>query len=147
MAKKAAIIVVIMLVIIVFGYVQYASASQISAKIIQSKLLEKFDNRTFHSLDIEFNNPSFLVLTAGKTDFTIYADDEIIGKGNLEPFTIPALGKVSTNGTWEKYQSAPDNSQIKIVGQTKYQIAVISFDVPFVYYPTEDQTRDFISET
>ena len=147
MAKKAAIIVLIMLTIIVFGYVQYASASQISAKITQTKLLEKLDNRTFHSLNIEFSNPSVLVLTAGKTHFTIYADDEIIGKGTLEPFTIPALGKVSTNGTWEKYQPAPDNSQIKITGQTKYQIAVISFDVPFVYYPTNDQTRDFISET
>ena len=146
MAKKAAIVILVIVGMIVFGYTQYASASQINAKITQSKLLEKSDKGTLRSLDIEFNNPSFLILTAGKTDFTIYADEKNIGSGTLDPFTLPALGKTTTSGTWLKDQSTPDNAQIKISGVTKYQLLFASIDVPFSYYPTSDQTRDFIAD-
>jgi hypothetical protein len=88
-----------------------------------------------------------LFLTAGKTEFTIAADDDALGGGALEPFILPALGKVTTSGTFLKDHSAnSDNSQIKITGVTKYQLLFTSIDVPFTYYPTAEQTSEFIHD-
>ena len=33
---------------------------------------------------------------------------------------------------------------VKISGTTKYDLVLTSLEVPFVYYPTEDQARKFI---
>jgi hypothetical protein len=58
---------------------------------------------------------------------------------------LPALGKATTNGLWLKEHSTDsDNPQVKISGVTKYQLLFASLDVPFTYYPTADQTREFI---
>jgi len=146
MAKKAAAVIVIILSLMVFGYTQYASASQINAKITQSKLLEKSDKGSLYNLQLEFNNPSLLFLTAGKTEFTIIANDKAIGQGELDPFALPALGKATTSGIWLKDQTASEDSQVKISGVTKYQLIFASIDVPFTYYPTYDQTREFIAD-
>jgi len=35
---------------------------------------------------------------------------------------------------------------VKISGVTKYDLLVTSIDVPFVYYPTEEQAREFIHQ-
>jgi hypothetical protein len=144
MAKRAAVAILVIVGLMVFGYTQYASASQINAKITQSKLLEKSDRGSLYNLQLEFNNPSLLFLNAGKTEFTIIANDQTLGGGVLDPFMLPALGKATTNGTWLKDQTAPENSQVKISGVTKYQLLFASIDVPFTYYPTYDQTREFI---
>ncbi|MBM3905488.1 MAG: hypothetical protein FJ354_02245 [Thaumarchaeota archaeon] len=146
MAKKAAATIIIMVSLMVFGYTQYASASQINAKIIESKLLEKSDKGSLYNFQLEFNNPSLLFLTAGKTEFTIIANDKTIGTGELDPFALPALGSATTSGVWLKDQIASENSQIKISGVTKYQLLFASIDVPFTYYPTHDQTREFIAD-
>ena len=149
MGKKAAVAVIAVLVgLAVFGYTQYASASQINAKITQSKLLEKSDKGSLFNLQLEFNNPSLLILNAGKTEFTIIADDKTIGGGVLDPFVLPALGKATTSGTWLRdHQSDSNNPEVKISGVTKYQLLFASIDVPFTYYPTYDQTREFIADT
>ena len=147
MAKKAAAVIIVLVGIMIFGYTQYASATQINAKITQSKLLEKSDKGSLRSLDIEFNNPSLLVLTAGQTEFTILANDKTIGVGTLDPFTLPPLGKSTTSGTWLKDQTASEDSQVKISGVTKYQLLFASIDVPFTYYPTHEQTSEFITDT
>ena len=145
--KAAAAIIVILLAIAIFAYTQYASASQITAKIVQSKILDKSDKGTTRSLELEFNNPSLLILTAGQTEFTIYANDKTIGSGTLDPFTLPALGNTKTSGTWLKDQPAEANSQVKISGVTKYQLLFASIDVPFTYYPTHEQTSEFIQDS
>ena len=148
MAKKAAAaIIIIILAIAIFAYTQYATASQITAKITQSKIIEKSDQGTLRSLEIEFHNPSLLILTAGQTEFTIYANDKTIGEGTMDPFTLPALGTVKSSGTWLKDQTAPENSQVKISGVTKYQLLFASIDVPFTYYPTHEQTSEFIADS
>ncbi len=148
MVKKAAAAIVIIIIILAgFAYTQYSSASQITAKITQSKILEKSDKGILHSLEIEFTNPSLLILNAGKTEFTILANDQTIGAGTLDPFTLPSLGTATTSGTWIKDQPAPENPQVKISGVTKYQLLFASIDVPFTYYPTHDQTREFIADS
>lgn len=147
MAKKAAVLLIILVSLMVFGYTQYAFATQISAKITQSKLLEKSDKGSLYSLELEFDNPSLLILSAGKTEFTIIANDKTLGEGELDSFILPALGKTTASGTWLRDQvSDSDNSQVKISGVTKYQLLFASIDVPFTYYPTYDQTRKFIQD-
>ncbi|CDI06671.1 hypothetical protein [Candidatus Nitrosotenuis uzonensis] len=147
MRKKIIIAIIVVVVIIGFGYSQYASALQINAKIVESKLLEKTERGSLYNLELEFNNPSLLVLNAGKTEFTIEANEKLLGGGDLDPFLLPALGKATTSGTFLREQQADDNSKVKISGVTKYQLLFASIDIPFTYYPTYEQTRGFIQDS
>ena len=147
MGKKAIGIVAAIVSVILFGYIQYASASQISATITDSELIEKSEKGSLYNLELQFDNPSLLVLTAGNTEFSILADDDKLGQGTLDPFMLPALGKATTSGMWLKEHGADsDNAQVKISGVTKYQLFFTSIDVPFTYYPTQDQIREFIHD-
>ncbi len=146
-AKKVAIILII--VGGLFGFSQYASASQIGVIIIDSTILSEDERGSTQNLQLEFDNPSLLTLTAGETKFVIYADEKIIGDGTLEDFVLPALGKSLVDGTFQtdtKNQSENDAPVVKISGVTTYDILFTSIDVPFVYYPTEYQAREFIRQ-
>ena len=145
--KKAIIIFVI--VASIFGYSQYALASQIGVIVAKSELLEQNDNESTYNLQLEFNNPSLLVLNAGKTDFVISVEDEKIGNGVLEPFVLPAISKTMVDGVFKsdrKYSDSENTLPVKISGITKYDVFFTTLDVPFVYYPTEDQAREFIQQ-
>lgn len=144
-SKKVVIIVII--VAGLFGYSQYASASQIGVIIVDSTILSEDERGSTQNLKLEFNNPSLLTLVAGETEFVIYADDNRIGDGTLEAFVLPALGKSLVDGTFQtdtKNQSENNAPVVKISGVTTYDILFTSIDVPFVYYPTENQAREFI---
>jgi hypothetical protein len=39
-----------------------------------------------------------------------------------------------------------EDSTVKISGVIKYDVIFTSIDVPFVYYPSPDQAREFIRE-
>lgn len=143
-SSKKAIIISIIIGLGLFGYSQYASASKIGAIITSSELLDENDSK--YTIELEFDNPSLLILTAGETDFFIMANDVKIGDGKLQPFTLPPLSKTNAKGTFIEDSPAEKNSVIKITGTTKYQVLFTSIDVPFVYYPTEDQARNFIRQ-
>lgn len=148
MGKKALAVILAIIGVSIFGYTQYASASQISVSITNSKLIEKTDKGSLYNLELEFKNPSLLMLSAGKTDFTLSTEDKTLGAGTLDPFMLPALGKITTNGIFLKDQSTDSkNPQVKISGTTKYQLLFATLDVPFTYYPTQDQTREFIQDS
>ena len=140
------IIIIFVIGVGLFGYSQYASASQIGVTITQSHLLEKNEKGSMYSVELEFSNPSLLVLTAGETEFFVIANDEIIGKGDLESFVLPALGSSSVSGTFlrDSNVDSQEVSIVKISGVTKYNVIFTSIDVPFVFYPTEEQAREFI---
>lgn len=139
------IIIIFVIGVGLFGYSQYVSASQIGVTITQSHLLEKNEVGSTYSVELEFNNPSLLVLTAGETEFFVIANDEMIGKGDLESFVLPALGSASVNGTFLRDSNVDSQvSTVKISGVTKYNVIFTSIDVPFVFYPTEEQAREFI---
>ncbi len=146
--KSSKKVVIIMIIVAgLFGYSQYASATQIGVIIVDSTILSEDERGTTQNLKLEFNNPSLLTLTAGETEFVIYADDNRIGDGTLEAFVLPALGKSLVDGTFQtdtKNQSENDAPVVKITGVTTYDILFTSIDVPFVYYPTENQAREFI---
>ncbi len=146
-AKKVAIIMII--VGGLFGFSQYASASQIGVIIVDSTILSEDERGSTPDLQLEFDNPSLLTLTAGETKFVIYADEKRIGDGTLEAFVLPALGKSLVDGTFQtdsKNQSENDVPIVKISGVTTYDVLFTSIDVPFVYYPTEYQAREFIRQ-
>jgi hypothetical protein len=139
------IIIILVIGMSLFGYSQYASASQIGITITQSHLLEENEKGSMYDVELEFSNPSLLVLTAGKTEFFVIADDEVIGKGDLESFVLPALGSASVSGTFLRDSNVDSQeSTVKISGVTKYNVIFASIDVPFVFYPTEEQAREFI---
>ncbi len=146
-SKKAGIVVLFVLGMSIFGYSQYASASQIGVSISQSELLNENDRGSNYNVELQFDNPSLLILTAGETEFFIISNDEIIGKGYLESFTLQPLDSSYVKGTFHTDVNQKDESHsVKISGVTKYDMLITSIDVPFVYYPTEDQAREFIHQ-
>jgi hypothetical protein len=61
---------------------------------------------------------------------------------------LPALGSSSVSGTFQT-ESNIDSEEVPIVkisGVTKYDVFFTTIDVPFVFYPTEDQAREFIHQ-
>lgn len=146
--SKKTIIIVFVIGMSIFGYSQYASASQIGVTITESDLIEKTDQGSSYNIELEFENPSLLILTAGETDFFVIADGKTIGDGKLAPFSLPALGSSLATGT---FQTQPDTQSqetpiVKISGITKYDVFFSTIDVPFVFYPTEEQAREFIHQ-
>ena len=146
-SKKAAIVALVV-GLSLFGYSQYASASQIGVIITESQLLEESTKGSTYNLQLEFDNPSLLVLTAGETEFTVTADAQRIGDGTLESFVLPAMDKTTVQGTFvvDTERDSDDVPEVRISGITKYDVLFTSIDVPFVYYPTEDQARAFIHQ-
>jgi len=131
----------------IFGYSQYASASQIGVSVTQSELLNENEKGSNYNIELQFENPSLLILTAGDTEFFIIANNEMVGAGQLEPFTLQPLGSSFVKGTFHTDSNVDGESQsVKISGVTKYDIFFTSIDVPFVYYPTEEQAREFIHQ-
>ena len=146
-SKKAGI--VIFVIVGLFGFSQYASASQIDVIIIENELLAEDERGTTHNLKLEFHNPSLLMLTAGETEFVVYADDKKIGDGTLQPFVLPSIGKVMVDGTFQtdsKLNLENETPAVKISGVTTYDVLFTSIDVPFVFYPSEEQAREFIHQ-
>ena len=147
---KKGLIVFLILGIGLFGYSQYASATQIGVIITESELLTENENGATYNVELEFNNPSLLMLNAGKTNFIISVEDEKVADGVLEPFVLPALSKVVVEGTYQTNKSQENNndeiSPVTISGITKYDLFFTSLDVPFIYFPPEEQAREFIHQ-
>ncbi len=146
-SKKGGLIVLFVLGMSIFGYSQYASASQIEVSMTQSELLNVDEQGSNYNIELQFENPSLLILTAGETEFFIISNNEMVGEGQLEPFTLQPLDSTYVKGTYHTDSNVDDKSQsIKISGVTKYDLFFTSIDVPFVYYPTEEQAREFIHQ-
>ena len=146
-SKKAGLIVLFVLGMSIFGYSQYASASQIGVSISQSELVNENEKGSNYNIELQFENPSLLILTAGETEFFIIANDEIVGKGQLESFTLQPLDSSYVKGTFHTDSNVEGESQsVKISGVIKYDVIFTSIEVPFIYYPTEDQAREFIHQ-
>ncbi len=143
-AKKG--LIVLLIIGGLFGYSQYAAATQIGVVVTESELLEKNSIGSTYNLQLEFNNPSLLMLNAGKTDFIISVEDKKVAEGVLEPFVLPALSKVLVEGKYQTNHSPSDEktSPVTISGVTKYDLFFTSLSVPFIYFPPEDQAREFI---
>ncbi len=146
-SKKGGLIILFVLGMSIFGYSQYASASQIEVSITQSELIGENEKGAKYNVELQFDNPSLLILTAGDTEFFVIVNDEMVGKGELEPFTLQPLDSSYVKGTFHTDSDIDEESQsVKITGVTKYDVLLTSIDVPFVYYPTDEQAREFIHQ-
>jgi hypothetical protein len=130
----------------IFGYSQYASASQIAISITQSELLSESEKGSEYNIELQFENPSLLILTSGTTEFFVIADEQMVGKGQLEPFTLQPLDSTFVKGTFHTDADENKVQSVKITGVTKYDAFFTSIEIPFVYYPTEEQAREFIHQ-
>lgn len=150
MRRSIKVLVVFMVLgMIGFGYSQYASASQIEAKITRSELVSEDGSQSNYNIELQFENPSLLYLTSGETEFTITADGKIVGVGELNPFALPPMSTSYADGTFETFRQLEKTGQapvVKISGVTQYDLVITSVDVPFVFYPTEEQAREFIHQ-
>jgi len=149
--SKVIIIVCVIAAVGLFGYSQYLSATNLSISILQSKIVQKNDNNSLYNMTLQFKNPSVLPLTVGKTDFIISINDENLGTGTLQPLVIQPIGKtvsqapfLADNAILHKYDTNDTVPNIKLTGTSKYEILIISVNVPFVYYPTQQEAREFI---
>ena len=142
--KKKSVVILFFLLIGIIGYSQIQSASQISVNLSENEIINKNEMKTNYKIELEFKNPSLLILPAGNTEFSVSYDNEVVGEGNLESFTLYPLSSSLVEGTFTTKNSSDDSKSVKISGMTKYDLLIMSIDVPFDYYPNEEQTRKFI---
>ena len=155
MKRNAKVAVVCIIAAVgVFAYIQYVSATHLNVSILQSKVVQKTDENTLYNMQLQFVNPSLLLLNIGTTDFVISVNGENLGTGTLQPSMIPALGKtvsqtpfVATNTILHKYDKSDNVPNVKLTGTSKYDLMFVSVNVPFVYYPTQQEAREFIHGT
>jgi len=145
-SSKSGLIVLFVLGMAIFGYSQYASASQIEVSITQSELLSENEKGAKYNIELKFVNPSLLLLTAGETEFFVIINDEMVGKGQLESFTLQPLESSNVKGIFHTDSNNDKSKSIKITGIMKYDILLTVIDVPFVFYPTNEQAREFIHQ-
>ena len=139
-AKAGLVVLVVALAGV--GYWQYAMATQLSVSVAGTER-----QGAGYDLQLRLENPSLLYLTAGETEFVVTADGRPVGSGTLSPFVLPALDSTTVDGTFRSESPGAPDSEIKISGTTKYNLAFTSLEVPFVLYPTDEQASAFIDST
>ena len=146
-SKKSGLFVIFILTFTIFGYSQYASASQMEINIIDTKLISEDDYGSNYYIQLQFVNPSLLILNAGETEFFLVTDNQTKGEGKLEAFTLQPLESSHVSGTFYTNSNDKNTSQwVKITGTTKYNLLFTNIEVPFVFYPSEEQARAFIDQ-
>jgi hypothetical protein len=140
--KKKSTIILFLLLLSIFGYSQFQSASQISVSISENAIINENDSE--YEIELEFTNPSLLTLPAGKSEFFVFYDNEIVGKGDLESFTLYPISSILVKGTFTTDTNSDESKSVKISGIIKYDLLVTTIEIPFDYYPTKEQTRKFI---
>ena len=145
-SKKKNIIILFLLFVSILGYSQYQSASEISVNISENTIINENKNNLNYKIELEFENPSLLTLPVGETKFFIFYDNEMIGKGNLESFTLYPISNTQVKGTFTTDQRSDESKYIKISAIIKYDLLGIFIEIPFDYYPTNEQTRKFIQQ-
>ena len=142
--KKKSTIILFLLLVSILGYSQYESVSKISISISENAIISEDKNNSNYKIELEFRNPSLLTLPAGETEFFVFYDDKMVGKGNLESFTLYPISSIYVEGTFTTNTNSDESKSIKISGITKYDLLITTIEVPFDYYPTDEQTRKFI---
>ena len=141
--KKKSVIILFFLVIGFLGYSQIQSVSEISINLSENAIINENEKESKYEIELEFKNPSLLTLPAGKTEFFVF-DDDIVGQGHLESFTLYPISTSFVKVPFTTNSNSDESKYVKISGITKYDLLITSIDVPFDYYPNEEQTRKFI---
>lgn len=150
-SKVSIIIISIIVVLAIFGYLQYAAATQLHVSMKSSKIIERTGDGTLYTINLEFENSSFMILNVGRTDFIISVEGENLGAGILEPTIIPANGKsivetpfLADNKILDKYEQKENSPSLRLDGSIAYNLLFTTLKIPFTYYPTPEEAREFI---
>jgi LEA14-like dessication related protein len=150
-SKVIIIAVCVVAAVGIFAYSQYLSATHLSISILESKIIQRNNNNSLYNMTLQFQNPSLLPINVGQTDFMISINNENLGMGTLQPLVIPPMGKIASQAPFtadnvilDKYNKSDNVPNVKLTGTSKYGISIISVNVPFTYYPTEQEAREFI---
>jgi len=150
-SKVIIIAVCVVAAVGIFAYSQYLSATHLSISILESKIIQRNDNNSLYNMTLQFQNPSLFPINVGQTDFVISINGENLGTGTLQALVIPPIGKIASQAPFtadstilHKYDKSSNVPNIKLTGTSKYGISIISVNVPFTYYPTEQEAREFI---
>jgi LEA14-like dessication related protein len=150
-SKAIIIAVCIVAVVGIFAYSQYLFAVHTSISILDSKIIQRNDNNSLYNMTLQFQNPSMIPINVGQTDFVISVNNENLGAGILQPLVIPPMGKISSQAAFtadntilDKYNKSNNIPNVKLTGTSKYGISGISVNVPFTYYPTQQEASEFI---
>ena len=151
MRRKPKIAIIIVGIIGAFVFSQYAAAMQLNVSMRNSEIVERTDAGTLYQINLEFENPSLMILNVGKTDFLISAEGENLGAGILDPTIIPPMDKIvvetpflADNAVLDKYEKSDNTPALKLAGISRYNLWFTSLDIPFTYYPTQEEAREFI---
>ena len=151
MQKKSKIAIIIIGVIGAFVFSQYAAVLQLNVSMKNSEIVERTDAGTLYQIQLEFENPSLMILNVGKTDFLISVEGENLGAGILDPTIVPAMNKIvvqtpflADNAILDKYEKSENTPSLKLAGISRYNLLFTSLNIPFTYYPTQDEAREFI---
>ena len=145
-SKKKSTIILFLLLTSILGYSQYQSLSEISVNISDNTIINEDKNNLNYKIELEFENPSLLTLPVGETKFFIFYDNKITGKGNLESFTLYPISSSYSSAIFVTDQKLDEPKSVKISAITKYDLLNMSIEIPFDYYPTDEQTRKFIQQ-
>ena len=146
-SKRSGVFVIFILMLSIFGYSQYASASQMEINITNTKLIDKDEYGSNYHIELQFVNSSLLTLNVGDTKFFLVVDDKTKGEGTLEPFMLQPLESSYVSGTFYTNSNEENTSEfVKITGTTKYNLIFIDIEIPFVFHPSEEQAREFIDQ-
>ncbi|MGY5145843.1 MAG: hypothetical protein ACW9XB_05435 [Candidatus Nitrosopumilus sp. metabat.KBP569_Feb_25m_nospike.7] len=145
-SKKKSTIILFLLLASILGYSQYQSLSEISVNISDNTIINEDKNNLNYKIELEFENPSLLTLPVGETKFFIFYDNKITGKGNLESFTLYPISSSYSSAIFVTDQKLDEPKSVKISAITKYDLLNMSIEIPFDYYPTDEQTRKFIQQ-
>ena len=145
-SKKKSTIILFLLLASILGYSQYQSVSEISVNISENTIINEDKNNLNYKIELEFENPSLLTLPVGETKFFIFYDNKITGKGNLESFTLYPISSSYSSAIFVTDQKLDEPKSVKISAITKYDLLNMSIEIPFDYYPTDEQTRKFIQQ-
>ena len=110
--KKKSAIILFLLLLSIFGYSQFQSASQISVSISENAIINENDSE--YEIELEFTNPSLLALPAGKSEFFVFYDNEIVGKGDLESFTLYPISSSYSSAIFVTDQKLDEPKSVKI---------------------------------
>lgn len=151
MQRKSKIAIIIAGVIGAFIFSQYAAVLQLHVSMKNSEIVERTGAGTLYQIQLEFENPSLMILNVGKTDFLISAEGENLGAGILDPTIVPAMTKIvvhtpflADNAILDKYEKSENTPSLKLVGISRYNLLFTSLNIPFTYYPTQEEAREFI---
>ena len=102
---------ILILSVAAFGYSQYSAITSISSTMINSQDMGAVPLGHMYKIQIDFENPSLLMLAIGESEFTISADGKNIGDGKLDPFYLVALGEGTAYGAISKLWQNTVNTQ------------------------------------